>query len=85
MHKVHKVHKDLQVMLEVEDQQVHKAHKELKEFLGLKDQREALARNLSYGDQRRLEIGIALASRARRKTKRGRYAPATAGLGCSKK
>ena len=36
---------------------------EILDFLGLKDQREALARNLSYGDQRRLEIGIALASR----------------------
>lgn len=33
------------------------------EFLGLQDQGDVLARNLSYGDQRRLEIGIALASR----------------------
>ena len=36
---------------------------EILEFLRLKNQRDVLARNLSYGDQRRLEIGIALASR----------------------
>jgi branched-chain amino acid transport system ATP-binding protein len=36
---------------------------EILEFLGLAGQRDSLARNLSYGDQRRLEIGIALASR----------------------
>lgn len=36
---------------------------EILEFLSLKDRRDVLARNLSYGDQRRLEIGIALASR----------------------
>jgi branched-chain amino acid transport system ATP-binding protein len=34
-------------------------------FLGLEAQREVLARNLSYGDQRRLGIGIALAARSR--------------------
>jgi branched-chain amino acid transport system ATP-binding protein len=34
-------------------------------FLGLTQQQEALARNLPYGDQRRLEIAIALAGRSR--------------------
>lgn len=36
---------------------------EILEFLRMEDQKGARARNLSYGDQRRLEIGIALASR----------------------
>jgi branched-chain amino acid transport system ATP-binding protein len=43
--------------------EIEKQGEEILGFLGLQDQREALARNLSYGDQRRLEIGIALASR----------------------
>ena len=34
-------------------------------FMGLEAQRDALARNLSYGDQRRLGIAIALAARNR--------------------
>ncbi|MEI8188846.1 MAG: ABC transporter ATP-binding protein, partial [candidate division NC10 bacterium] len=34
-------------------------------FLGLTQQQEELARNLPYGDQRRLEIAIALAGRSR--------------------
>jgi branched-chain amino acid transport system ATP-binding protein len=33
------------------------------DFLDIEDRRDTFARNLSYGDQRRLEIGIALASR----------------------
>jgi len=44
-------------------QEMEKQGEEILEFLGLEDQRETLARNLSYGDQRRLEIGIALAAR----------------------
>ena len=36
---------------------------EILEFLRMEDQKHSRARNLSYGDQRRLEIGIALASR----------------------
>lgn len=44
-------------------QETERQAEEILEFLGLTDQREVLARNLSYGDQRRLEIGIALASR----------------------
>jgi branched-chain amino acid transport system ATP-binding protein len=36
---------------------------EILEFLRMEDQQDTRARNLSYGDQRRLEIGIALASR----------------------
>ena len=36
---------------------------EILEFLRMEDQKDTRARNLSYGDQRRLEIGIALASR----------------------
>ncbi len=35
------------------------------EFVGLKGRGDAIARNLSYGDQRRLEIGRALATRPR--------------------
>jgi branched-chain amino acid transport system ATP-binding protein len=35
------------------------------EFMGLSAHRDALARNLSYGDQRRLGIAIALAARSR--------------------
>lgn len=44
-------------------QEIEKQGEEIMEFLGLQDQWDVLARNLSYGDQRRLEIGIALASR----------------------
>jgi branched-chain amino acid transport system ATP-binding protein len=44
-------------------QEIEKQGEEIMEFLGLQDQGDVLARNLSYGDQRRLEIGIALASR----------------------
>lgn len=43
--------------------EMEKQAEEILEFLELKDQRETLARNLSYGDQRRMEIGIGLASR----------------------
>jgi branched-chain amino acid transport system ATP-binding protein len=43
--------------------EIEKQGEEIMEFLGLQDQWDVLARNLSYGDQRRLEIGIALASR----------------------
>jgi branched-chain amino acid transport system ATP-binding protein len=43
--------------------EVEKQGEEILEFLGFPNQRNVLARNLSYGDQRRLEIGIALASR----------------------
>lgn len=44
-------------------QEIENQAEEILNFLGMKDQRDALARNLSYGDQRRLEIGVALASR----------------------
>jgi len=46
-----------------QQQEMEKQGEEILEFLGLREQRDVLARNLSYGDQRRLEIGIALASR----------------------
>jgi len=46
-----------------QQQEMEKQGEEILDFLGLREQRDVLARNLSYGDQRRLEIGIALASR----------------------
>jgi branched-chain amino acid transport system ATP-binding protein len=42
--------------------EMEKKAEEVLDFLGLSEERETLASNLSYGDQRRLEIGIALAS-----------------------
>jgi branched-chain amino acid transport system ATP-binding protein len=52
--KVKQLEKDM-------DSEIHK----ILGFLGLTQQQEALARNLPYGDQRRLEIAIALAGRSR--------------------
>jgi ABC-type branched-subunit amino acid transport system ATPase component len=48
----------------VVDEEARARHRaiELLEYVGLGDRAEALARNLSYGDQRRLEIARALAS-----------------------
>jgi branched-chain amino acid transport system ATP-binding protein len=43
--------------------EMEKQAEEILEFLRMEDQKDTRARNLSYGDQRRLEIGIALASR----------------------
>jgi len=43
--------------------EMEKQAAEILEFLRMEDRRDTRARNLSYGDQRRLEIGIALASR----------------------
>ncbi|MCX5917926.1 MAG: ABC transporter ATP-binding protein [Deltaproteobacteria bacterium] len=43
--------------------EMEKQAREILEFLRMEDQKDARARNLSYGDQRRLEIGIGLASR----------------------
>lgn len=42
--------------------EVHEASRETLEAVGLWDQRDSLAKNLSYGDKRRLELGIALAA-----------------------
>lgn len=42
--------------------EVHEARRETLEAVGLWDQRDSLAKNLSYGDKRRLELGIALAA-----------------------
>jgi branched-chain amino acid transport system ATP-binding protein len=43
--------------------EMEKQAEEILEFLSMEDRKDTRARNLSYGDQRRLEIGIALASR----------------------
>jgi branched-chain amino acid transport system ATP-binding protein len=45
-----------------EEERVHKRGRELLEFVGLRGRGEELAKNLSYGDQRRLEIARALAT-----------------------
>jgi len=45
-----------------EERQAHERARELLEFSGLKGQDETLARNLPYGDQRRLEVARALAT-----------------------
>jgi branched-chain amino acid transport system ATP-binding protein len=41
----------------------HEAARELLQFIGLRGRGDILARNLAYGEQRRLEIGRALATR----------------------
>jgi len=46
-----------------EEQALWEAGSELLDVVGLRDKANELARNLPYGDQRRLEIGRALASR----------------------
>ncbi len=43
--------------------EIEKEGEKILGFLGLERRKETLAQNLSYGDQRRLEIGIALAAR----------------------
>jgi branched-chain amino acid transport system ATP-binding protein len=45
-----------------EEKQAHEAAHELLEFCGLKNRDDTLARNLPYGDQRRLEVARALAT-----------------------
>ncbi len=46
----------------IEEMKAHEKADELLEFVGLADQADNLAKNLPYGDQRRLEIGRALAT-----------------------
>ena len=46
-----------------EEQEMHDLSSELLEKVGLADKKDEYARNLSYGEQRRLEIARALASR----------------------
>jgi branched-chain amino acid transport system ATP-binding protein len=45
-----------------EEEQAHEEARRLLNFVGLKGKGDILAKNLAYGDQRRLEIGRALAS-----------------------
>ncbi|HXV34711.1 MAG TPA: ABC transporter ATP-binding protein [Gaiellaceae bacterium] len=45
-----------------EEAEAHEAARELLEFCGLKNRDDTLARNLPYGDQRRLEVARALAT-----------------------
>jgi branched-chain amino acid transport system ATP-binding protein len=45
-----------------EEAEAHDAARELLEFCGLKNRDDTLARNLPYGDQRRLEVARALAT-----------------------
>ncbi len=49
--------------LKREERDARKRARELLEFSGLRRRDEELARNLSYGDQRRLEVARALATR----------------------
>jgi branched-chain amino acid transport system ATP-binding protein len=46
-----------------DEQQAHEAALKLLQFIGLRGRGDVLARNLAYGEQRRLEIGRALATR----------------------
>jgi branched-chain amino acid transport system ATP-binding protein len=46
-----------------DERQAHEAALSLLQFVGLKGRGDILARNLAYGEQRRLEIGRALATR----------------------
>jgi branched-chain amino acid transport system ATP-binding protein len=46
-----------------EEEAARSSAREILEFVGLKDRAEKVARNLPYGDQRRLEIARALATR----------------------
>jgi branched-chain amino acid transport system ATP-binding protein len=48
-----------------EETEAHKQARELLTFVGLKDRDAEMAKNLAYGDQRRLEIARALAVRPR--------------------
>ncbi|MCB1501227.1 MAG: ABC transporter ATP-binding protein [Bauldia sp.] len=48
-----------------EEREAHREAERLLHFVGLRGRGDVLARNLSYGDQRRLEIARALATRAR--------------------
>ena len=48
-----------------EEEEAHREAERLLHFVGLRGRGDVLARNLSYGDQRRLEIARALATRAR--------------------
>ena len=46
-----------------DEAEAHEAARELLDFIGLRGRGDMLARNLAYGEQRRLEIGRALATR----------------------
>jgi len=46
-----------------DEEAAHEAARELLQFVGLRGRGDMLARNLAYGEQRRLEIGRALATR----------------------
>ena len=46
-----------------DEEAAHEAARELLQFIGLRGRGDMLARNLAYGEQRRLEIGRALATR----------------------
>jgi branched-chain amino acid transport system ATP-binding protein len=46
-----------------DEQAAHDAAREMLQFVGLRGRGDMLARNLAYGEQRRLEIGRALATR----------------------
>jgi len=48
-----------------EEQEAHRRARELLQFVGLRGKGDLLARNLPYGDQRRLEIARALAAQPR--------------------
>jgi branched-chain amino acid transport system ATP-binding protein len=48
-----------------DEEEAHREAERLLRFVGLRGRGDVLARNLSYGDQRRLEIARALATRAR--------------------
>jgi branched-chain amino acid transport system ATP-binding protein len=46
-----------------DEEEAHEAARELLQFIGLRGRGDVIARNLAYGEQRRLEIGRALATR----------------------
>jgi len=46
-----------------DEEAAHEAARELLQFIGLRGRGDIIARNLAYGEQRRLEIGRALATR----------------------
>jgi branched-chain amino acid transport system ATP-binding protein len=46
-----------------DEEAAHEAARELLQFVGLRGRGDTLARNLAYGEQRRLEIGRALATK----------------------
>jgi branched-chain amino acid transport system ATP-binding protein len=46
-----------------DEAEAHEAARDLLQFIGLRGRGDIIARNLAYGEQRRLEIGRALATR----------------------